>query len=119
MTSTTRRCLYWGLFTLWCVISIAGIYYGMESRAPGQEPGLGQAIWMFYLPTWILSLGMFGGIHGAPGWSFLPSIVLAVLVQLVVVVVRLQQTIMFQVKPPVQVLQWVVILHLQRVLMPM
>ena len=80
MTSTTRRCLYWGLFTLWCVISIAGIYYGMESRAPGQEPGLGQAIWMFYLPTWILSLGMFGGIHGAPGWSFVPSLVLAVLV---------------------------------------
>ena len=43
----------------------------------------------------------------------------AVLVRLVVVVVRLQQTIMFQVKPLVQVLQWVVILHLQRVLMPM
>ena len=81
MTPTTRRTLYWSLFALWCAISIACIYDGMENRAPGQESGLGQAIWMFYFPTWILSLGMFGGIHGAPGWSFLPSIVLAVLVQ--------------------------------------
>ena len=81
MTTTSRRTLYWGVFALWCAISIAGISFGIAGLAPNKEPGLAQAIWLFYAPAWILSNALFGGIHGAPAWSFWPSIVLAVLVQ--------------------------------------
>ena len=37
--TTTRRTLYWGLFALWCAISIACIYDGMENP---KSPALGR-----------------------------------------------------------------------------
>lgn len=38
-------------------------------------------VWIFYLPTWILTNAAIGGIHGAPAGSFIPSVVIAVVVQ--------------------------------------
>jgi hypothetical protein len=42
-------------------------------------------IWVFYAPAWLLCNALFGGIHGAAGWTMLPSIVLAVGAQNVVI----------------------------------
>lgn len=54
------------------------VYWAFSDR---DAPNIVNAIWLFYAPIWILCNAMFGGIHGAPAWSFLPSVVMAVVGQ--------------------------------------
>ena len=42
---------------------------------------LADALWLFYLPAWFIVLALFGGIHGAPGWSELPVFIISFTLQ--------------------------------------
>lgn len=48
------------------------------------EPGAASFLkyfWEAYAVSWLLVGVVFGGIHNAPAWSFIPTIAIAVLVQ--------------------------------------
>ena len=53
--------------------------------AIGERFGLAQwfmdFLWGFYVFTWLLINSLFGGIHGAPDWSFSMTAFLAVIAQ--------------------------------------
>jgi hypothetical protein len=51
---------------------------GLESNALSAASDV---LWVIYLPAWVPVNGAFGGIHGAPGWSFGPSIFIAVVLE--------------------------------------
>jgi hypothetical protein len=47
-----------------------------------EEPHiLAERLALLYWPSWIVVNGFFGGIHGAPGWTLMPSVVIAVMGQ--------------------------------------
>ena len=35
-------------------------------------------LYVFYAPVWLLTYAFFGGIHGAPGWAMIPSVIIAI-----------------------------------------
>jgi hypothetical protein len=48
------------------------------------EPGAASFLkyfWEAYAVCWLLANAVFGGIHNAPAWSFIPTIAISVLVQ--------------------------------------
>ena len=60
-------------------IPIASVFlFGLETNASSTAIDV---LWVFYMPAWLPVNGAFGGIHGAPGWSFGPSIFIAVILQ--------------------------------------
>ena len=72
----------WVAYSLVCALGSVTVYLGITDRA---VPSIANAVWMFYLPAWLLCNGLFGGIHGAPAWSLVPSIVMAVCLQNLVI----------------------------------
>ena len=66
--------------TLAVMFDLSNFYHLALPLEVIQKPSV-NIVWIFYLPTWILTNAAFGGIHGAPAWSFIPSLVIAVVVQ--------------------------------------
>jgi hypothetical protein len=56
------------------MLGVGAVYWAFSAEAPA----IVSVFWVFYAPAWLVSNGLFGGIHGAPAWSMLPSIVIAV-----------------------------------------
>jgi hypothetical protein len=73
-----KTSLQLGAFSIVSALGIALVYWVFSDE---QAPALVKTLWLFYAPAWVVSNAFFGGIHGAPAWSFLPSVVLAVVVQ--------------------------------------
>ena len=67
-----------GIFLVMSMLGIALVYRVFSDETAALPI---KAAWLFYAPAWILCNAMFGGIHGAPAWSFWPSIFLAVVGQ--------------------------------------
>lgn len=61
------------LVILWAA-GVAMVYGALFPRA---HESCNYAL-LFYAPAWLATNALFGGPHNAPGWSYLPSIALAV-----------------------------------------
>ena len=72
------KALPWVAFSLASAAGIALVYWGFGAQDDASPV---QQLWLFYAPAWLLANMLFGGIHNAPAWSFLPSVVLAVVGQ--------------------------------------
>ena len=46
-----------------------------------ERNALADVLWLFYLPSWIVVLTLFGGVHGAPAGSEIPVFVISFTVQ--------------------------------------
>lgn len=68
---------------LLCLLAVALVLGAVLDHifSTGSESEAAVALWAVFFPGWILSIALFGGIHGAPAWSSLPSCVLAVLLE--------------------------------------
>jgi hypothetical protein len=61
------------LFLLFTGFSGLLLYLGLVNNAPGIARGVS----IFYAVSWLIAISLFGGIHGAPHWAFIPAIALA------------------------------------------
>jgi hypothetical protein len=61
--------------------STIGVWSVYANLSVGTPPHLLYWIWTFYAPVWFAFNALFGGIHGAPQWSIMPSVLLAVVSQ--------------------------------------
>ncbi len=69
-------------FVLFSALSVVGVILAAWAAMSQQgQPVIAQGVWDFYAIAWLVVNGMFGGIHGDPAWSLLPSIVIAVIGQ--------------------------------------
>jgi hypothetical protein len=59
-------------------IGVGSVYANLSVDTP---PHLLYWIWIFYAPVWFVFNALFGGIHGAPQWSIIPSVLLTVVSQ--------------------------------------
>jgi hypothetical protein len=75
--SNRRWALEWALYLVASALGCAAVDVSLSRSAPAAVLPLA----IFYGPAWFITNAFFGGIHGAPRWSFLPSIVIAVLSQ--------------------------------------
>jgi hypothetical protein len=62
------------------IVSTLGVLLVLSVFYDAASP-LMRVLWVFYAPAWLISNGLFGGIHGAPAWALIPSIVIAVVGQ--------------------------------------
>lgn len=62
---------------LFCGVSMLGVG-AVHWVLLAEPPAIVSVLWVLYAPAWLVSNGLFGGIHGAPAWSMFPSIVIAV-----------------------------------------
>jgi hypothetical protein len=56
------------------LVSIALVWF---VRAQAESNTLAEALWLFYLPAWLVVLTLFGGVHGAPAGSEVPVFVIS------------------------------------------
>jgi hypothetical protein len=66
-----------GAFLCVSALGVALAYWVTSNTAPAFV----NAVWVFYAPAWLVVNAFFGGIHGAPAWAFLPSVIIAVVSQ--------------------------------------
>jgi hypothetical protein len=59
------------------IVSAAGVAMVFGALFPKAHASFTYAL-LFYGPAWLATNGLFGGPQNAPGWSYLPSMVLAV-----------------------------------------
>jgi hypothetical protein len=77
-TNTNRRWLEFGAVLLASLAMASYVHWGLN-RFP-----LAEGLMLFYFPAWLGVNAVFGGIHGAPAWSEIPSVAIAFIVQNVV-----------------------------------
>lgn len=75
--SHKRLALALGIYVLASALGTLALDISMSRNAPSAA----LPIAIFYGPTWFLVNGFFGGIHGAPQWSYVPSFLIAVFSQ--------------------------------------
>jgi hypothetical protein len=72
--SNRRWTFEWTAYLIASALGCASIDASFAHEAPVAAIPIN----MFYMPVWLMANSFFGGIHGAPRWSFMPSIVIAV-----------------------------------------
>src|SRR5579859_7331730 len=75
--SNRRWRLEWALYLVVSAFGCVAVHVSLSRSAPVAV----LPVAIFYGPAWLITNAFFGGIHGAPRWSFAPSIVIAVLGQ--------------------------------------
>jgi hypothetical protein len=75
--SNRRLVLEWVLYLVISAIGCAAVHVSLSRSAPVAV----LPVAIFYGPAWLITNAFFGGIHGAPRWSYAPSILIAVLGQ--------------------------------------
>jgi hypothetical protein len=75
--SNRRLVLEWALYLVVSAVGCVAVHVSLSRSAPVAVLPLA----IFYGPAWLITNAFFGGIHGAPRWSFAPSIFIAVLGQ--------------------------------------
>jgi hypothetical protein len=68
------------IILFFCIFSAMEVWFIYLSVEPGAH-GLLKCFWNAYAVVWLLVNAVFGGIHHAPSWSFVPITVIAVLAQ--------------------------------------
>jgi hypothetical protein len=61
-------------FCLFSALGVSLVYLSVESHSSS----FSQFVWVIYAIPWLVVNALFGGIHNAPAWSFIPITVIAV-----------------------------------------
>ena len=77
MATVTRSFTVAGLLLTASAVGIWSVWANLSADGPH----LLYWAWLFYAPSWLVFNALFGGIHGAPTWTIMPSVVLAVVSQ--------------------------------------